>query len=70
MPLLVVAHVITVNDYLATRDAEWMQPVYGGFNSGCDIAGMGMKKNKLRTKISLMARIMNLVSIICATIGL
>ncbi len=30
-------HLITVNDYLATRDKEWMQPVFDfhGFSVGC-----------------------------------
>jgi len=30
-------HVVTVNDYLAHRDAEWMQPIYGllGLTVGC-----------------------------------
>src|SRR4051794_3709925 len=30
-------HVVTVNDYLAKRDAEWMSPVYGllGMTVGC-----------------------------------
>jgi preprotein translocase subunit SecA len=30
-------HVVTVNDYLARRDAEWMSPVYGmlGMTVGC-----------------------------------
>jgi preprotein translocase subunit SecA len=30
-------HVVTVNDYLAHRDAEWMQPIYGmlGMTVGC-----------------------------------
>ena len=23
-------HVVTVNDYLARRDAEWMSPIYDG----------------------------------------
>lgn len=29
-------HVVTVNDYLAQRDAEWMQPVYAAL--GCSVA--------------------------------
>ncbi|MCX7120752.1 MAG: preprotein translocase subunit SecA [Gammaproteobacteria bacterium] len=35
-------HVITVNDYLAKRDAEWMQPVYEflGLTVGVNVAGM------------------------------
>lgn len=36
------AHVITVNDYLAARDAEWMGRVYGflGLTTGCITGGM------------------------------
>lgn len=35
-------HVVTVNDYLATRDAEWMGRLYGflGMNTGVSISGM------------------------------
>ena len=35
-------HVVTVNDYLAQRDAEWMGQVYGflGLTTGCIVSGM------------------------------
>jgi preprotein translocase subunit SecA len=35
-------HVITVNDYLATRDADWCRPLFEflGLTVGCNIAGM------------------------------
>jgi preprotein translocase subunit SecA len=35
-------HVVTVNDYLASRDAEWMTPVYNllGMSVGCIQTGM------------------------------
>jgi len=35
-------HVITVNDYLAGRDAEWMRPVYSalGLTVGCVVHGV------------------------------
>ena len=35
-------HVITVNDYLATRDANWSRPLFEflGLTVGCNIAGM------------------------------
>ncbi len=35
-------HVVTVNDYLAKRDAEWMGQVYGalGLETGCIIPGL------------------------------
>ncbi|MAF81244.1 preprotein translocase subunit SecA [bacterium] len=36
------AHLVTVNDYLATRDAEWMQPLYEffGLTVGAVVPGM------------------------------
>ena len=35
-------HVITVNDYLATRDGDWSRPLFEflGLTVGCNIAGM------------------------------
>ncbi|TYK65341.1 preprotein translocase subunit SecA [Colwellia echini] len=35
-------HVITVNDYLASRDADWSRPLFEflGLTVGCNIAGM------------------------------
>ena len=35
-------HVVTVNDYLASRDAEWMGKVYGfmGLTTGCVVHGL------------------------------
>ncbi len=35
-------HVVTVNDYLAKRDAEWMQPIYDflGMTVGVNLTGM------------------------------
>jgi preprotein translocase subunit SecA len=35
-------HVITVNDYLAARDAEWMGRIYGflGLTTGCNLSRM------------------------------
>ncbi|MBI1329162.1 MAG: preprotein translocase subunit SecA [Alphaproteobacteria bacterium] len=35
-------HVVTVNDYLARRDAEWMGQVYGflGLSTGCIVHGL------------------------------
>ena len=35
-------HVVTVNDYLARRDAEWMGQVYGalGLKTGCIVPGL------------------------------
>ncbi len=36
------AHLVTVNDYLASRDAEWMSPIFGfhGLTVGCITTGM------------------------------
>ncbi|MCK0509310.1 preprotein translocase subunit SecA [Aromatoleum anaerobium] len=36
-------HVITVNDYLASRDAEWMGRIYGflGLTTGCNLSRLG-----------------------------
>ena len=41
-------HVITVNDYLASRDAEWMSEVYGflGLTTGCIIHGLSDAERK------------------------
>jgi preprotein translocase subunit SecA len=42
------AHLITVNDYLARRDAEWMTPVYEslGLTLGCIQTGMTPEERK------------------------
>ena len=42
------AHVITVNDYLAKRDMEWMSKVYTylGLTVGCVLHGMDSKERK------------------------
>jgi len=41
-------HVVTVNDYLASRDVEWMGQVYSflGLTSGCIINGKGDAERK------------------------
>ena len=41
-------HVITVNDYLAQRDAEWMRPVYDflGMTVGINLSGMEIAEKK------------------------
>ena len=59
-------HVITVNDYLAKRDSEWMGKVYRflGLSVGLIINGMNPKKNKKHIVVILhMEQIMNLVLI-------
>ncbi len=41
-------HVVTVNDYLAKRDAEWMGQVYGflGLTVGCIVHGLNDQERK------------------------
>ena len=41
-------HVITVNDYLAQRDAEKMGPLYAFFGLGVGVVTQGMEKDKRR----------------------
>ena len=41
-------HLITVNDYLAQRDAEWMTPIFEfhGLTVGCNIGGMSSEEKR------------------------
>jgi preprotein translocase subunit SecA len=41
-------HVVTVNDYLASRDAEWMGRLYGflGLTVGCNLPQMGHEQKQ------------------------
>lgn len=41
-------HVVTVNDYLAKRDAEWMSRIYGflGLSTGCVLAGLEARERQ------------------------
>ncbi len=41
-------HIITVNDYLAKRDAEWMNPIYQflGLSVGVNISGMSQPEKQ------------------------
>ncbi len=41
-------HLITVNDYLAQRDAEWMSPIFEfhGLVVGCNVGGMNSEEKK------------------------
>ena len=41
-------HVVTVNDYLAKRDAEWMSKVYGfmGLSTGISVPGQSSEQKK------------------------
>ncbi len=43
------AHLVTVNDYLASRDADWMRPVYEffGFSVGTVISGQSPDTKRL-----------------------
>ena len=42
-------HVITVNDYLAKRDAEWMGPIYKflGLSIGCLQSGISDSRHSI-----------------------
>lgn len=42
------AHLVTVNDYLASRDAEWMTPIFAfhGMKVGCITTGMDFASRK------------------------
>jgi preprotein translocase subunit SecA len=42
------AHLVTVNDYLASRDAEWMSPIFNfhGMTVGCITTGMDFASRK------------------------
>lgn len=42
------AHLVTVNDYLASRDAEWMSPIFNfhGMTVGCITTGMNFASRK------------------------
>lgn len=42
------AHLVTVNDYLASRDAEWMSPIFNfhGLTVGCITTGMSFEDRK------------------------
>lgn len=42
-------HIVTVNDYLAKRDAEWMAPIYTflGMSTGFNLTNMSQESKKL-----------------------
>jgi len=42
------AHLVTVNDYLAARDAEWMRPLYEFFGLSVGVAVPGMSADEKR----------------------
>ena len=64
-------HIVTVNDYLAKRDAEWMGRIYEflGLSVGVTVSGMTQKEKLwLMHRMLLMELIMSMGSIICGTI--
>lgn len=42
-------HIVTVNDYLAKRDAEWMEPIYSflGLTVGVNLTGLTSEQKKI-----------------------
>ena len=63
-------HVVTVNDYLARRDAEWMGQIYSflGLTVGVIVPNLSESSAaKPISRTSPTARTTNSVSIICAT---
>ena len=63
-------HVVTVNDYLAQRDAAWMGQIYEflGLRVGCIVHGLSDHERREHTPpTSPTAPTTNSVSIICAT---
>lgn len=63
-------HVVTVNDYLARRDAEWMGRLYGflGLTTGVIVSDLTHEQRKSHMPpTSPTAPITNSVSTICAT---
>ena len=67
-------HVVTVNDYLAKRDSEWMGPIYkalgltvGAIQADMDTAGDEQRKANTHATLPT-APTTNSASIICAII--
>jgi len=61
-------HIVTVNDYLANRDAEWMGEVHRFLGLSVGVILNSMNPDERRAAILLMRRTMNLALIICVTI--
>ena len=64
-------HIVTVNDYLANRDAEWMGEVHRflGLSVGVILNSMNPDERRAAYQCDLlMRRTMNLALIICVTI--
>lgn len=63
-------HIVTVNDYLAKRDAEWMGPIYNflGLSVGVIVHGLSHEERKKHTIVILpMVQITSLGLITCET---
>jgi len=65
-------HIVTVNDYLARRDSEWMAPIFQFHGLQVDslisMSPIQSREGMLTKLTSVMAQIMNLVLITCAII--
>ena len=63
-------HIVTVNDYLANRDAEWMGEVHRflGLSVGVILNSMNPDERRAAYQCDIMRRTMNLALIICVTI--
>ena len=59
-------HIVTVNDYLAKRDAEWMGRIYEflSLSVGVTVSGMTQQKKLLTHRMLLMELTMSLALII------
>ena len=60
-------HVVTVNDYLAKRDSEWMGKVYSylGISTGCIVNNLeDFDRKKIMNAMLPMQQTMSLVLII------
>ena len=42
-------HIVTVNDYLAKRDKEWMEPIYEFLGLSCGVVQQDIEKQQRRT---------------------
>ena len=63
-------HIVTVNEYLAQRDADWMRPIYEflGLTVGVSKSGQTSRKSEPLINATLPMRpITNWVSITCVT---
>ena len=63
-------HLVTVNDYLAGRDAAWMGPIYNflGMTVGVIRSGQGPPRSGTPTPAYCLWNVTSLVLITCGTI--